>query len=259
MTYDTSSAVLDCDSPSSVALSPENGAASTAAKDSYRQPSRDTTKSAKIMIVDDEPINIKVVQKYLQGHGYTHFQTTTDSTVALEMALSECPDIILLDIMMPDVSGIEILQQARDTYELHRIPIVILTAVGDARVKQKALELGATDFLTKPVEDVDLLDAVHRALAKDRSLRSGRRKNQEVQQRLEALTPREREVFALIVTGMLNKEVGEQMGISEKTVKHHMTNIMGKLDARNRVEAALMVRRHRSRGQRSTSRRWPEE
>ena len=121
MTYDTSSsAVLDCEQPScrqhrTPAPTKQPDAA---AQDTDRQPSRATTKSAKIMIVDDEPINIKVVQKYLQGHGYTNFRTTTDSTCAIEMAESERPDIILLDIMMPEVSGIEILQQARENTAL---------------------------------------------------------------------------------------------------------------------------------------------
>lgn len=119
--------------------------------------SRATTMSAKIMIVDDEPVNIKVAQKYLQHHGYINFRTTTDSTLAMDMAVRERPDIILLDIMMPEVSGIEILQQARAHPQLRCVPVVILTAVGDARIKQKALELGATDFLTKPVDPSELV------------------------------------------------------------------------------------------------------
>lgn len=116
------------------------------------------------MIVDDEPINIKVVQKYLQGHGYTNFCTITDSTTVVERVENERPDIILLDIMMPEVSGIEILQQVRENAELHRLPVVILTAVGDARIKQKALQLGATDFLTKPVDPSELVLRVGNAL-----------------------------------------------------------------------------------------------
>jgi putative two-component system response regulator len=129
-----------------------------------RRVSRDTIKTARIMIVDDEPINVKVVQKHLQGRGYTNFITTTNATLAMEKLRSEHADIILLDIMMPEVSGIEILQQIRSDTQLAHIPAIILTAVGDARIKQRALELGATDFLTKPVDPSELVLRVGNAL-----------------------------------------------------------------------------------------------
>ncbi len=129
-----------------------------------RRPTRDTTKSAKIMIVDDEPINVTVVRKYLQGFGYSNFVTTNESTSAVEMAIRERPDIVLLDIMMPEISGIEVLQQIRDIPALQHVPVLILTAVGDARIKQKALELGASDFLTKPVDPSELVLRVGNSL-----------------------------------------------------------------------------------------------
>jgi putative two-component system response regulator len=163
MTTDISSPVLDetdCPAhPTNTRVADEPASAESDGK-----PSRDSTTTARIMIVDDEPINIKVVQKYLQVHGYSNFQTTTDSTQAIDLAKTYRPDIILLDIMMPEVSGIEVLQQSREHVELQRIPVVILTAVGDARVKQKALELGATDFLTKPVDPSELVLRVGNAL-----------------------------------------------------------------------------------------------
>lgn len=127
------------------------------AVDAAQQASRDTTKSAKIMIVDDEPINVKAAQKHLAGFGYTNFRTTTDSSKAVEMAENERPDIILLDIMLPEVSGIAILERLQANAELRRIPVVILTAVGDVRIKKKALHLGATDFLSKPVDPSELV------------------------------------------------------------------------------------------------------
>jgi putative two-component system response regulator len=127
-------------------------------------PNRATTKCSKILIVDDEPINIKVVKKHLQGYGYTNFHTTTEPKRVIDLARAERPDIVLLDIMMPEVSGIEILDQLRKDNELQRVPVVILTAVGDARIKKKALELGATDFLTKPVDPSELVLRVGNAL-----------------------------------------------------------------------------------------------
>jgi len=116
------------------------------------------------MIVDDEPINIRVVQKYLKMAGYENFITTTDSTSALETVASEDPDIVLLDIMMPQVDGLEILERIRADEQRKHIPIVILTASNDQPAKQKALELGATDFLAKPVDPSDLIPRVRNAL-----------------------------------------------------------------------------------------------
>ncbi|MHB8972851.1 MAG: HD domain-containing phosphohydrolase [Pirellulaceae bacterium] len=165
MTYDfTSSTVLDGPSPTDRPDAATCLVAEAAEEVGGGRLNRDTTKCARIMIVDDEPNNIKVVQKYLQGHGYSNFVTTTDARQAINLLRNQRPDIALLDIMMPEVSGIEILHQVRTDRQLSRIPIVILTAVGDARIKQKALELGATDFLTKPVDPSELVLRVGNAL-----------------------------------------------------------------------------------------------
>ena len=165
MTYDSSaSAVLDCPTGDRDVAPVLSGLTDMLAADVNHRVNRDTIKSARIMIVDDEPINVKVVQKHLQGRGYSNFVTTTDSTQAVDMLRTAHADMVLLDIMMPGVSGIEILQQLRADCQLSHIPVIILTAVGDARIKQKALELGATDFLTKPVDPSELVLRVGNAL-----------------------------------------------------------------------------------------------
>jgi putative two-component system response regulator len=120
--------------------------------------------SAKIMIVDDEPLNIKVVRKYLQIAGYANFVTTSDSAAALDLIRGERPDLILLDIMMPRVSGLEILDVVRSDAALTHLPVLILTASTDARTKSTALDLGATDFLAKPIDASDLVPRVRNAL-----------------------------------------------------------------------------------------------
>lgn len=120
--------------------------------------------AARIMIVDDEPLNIKVARKYLSIAGYDDFVTTTDATRAMEMIRTERPDVILLDIMMPRVSGLEILQAVRADASLAHLPVLILTAATDAQTKQSALELGATDFLAKPVDPADLVPRVRNTL-----------------------------------------------------------------------------------------------
>jgi putative two-component system response regulator len=126
--------------------------------------SRPAPSSARIMIVDDEPVNVKVVRKYLQIAGYTDFITTSESPTAMSMIRRDKPDIILLDVMMPQVSGLKILQDIRTDPDLAHLPVIILTASTDADTKRSALELGATDFLGKPVDAADLVPRVRNCL-----------------------------------------------------------------------------------------------
>lgn len=121
-------------------------------------------KSARIAIVDDESINIKVVRKHLQGAGYTDFVSTTDSTTAISLIAEQSPDVILLDVMMPQVDGIQILQTIRATQRTRHLPVLILTASTDAATKLRCLEAGATDFLAKPVDPNDLIPRLRNAL-----------------------------------------------------------------------------------------------
>ncbi len=119
--------------------------------------------TARIMIVDDEPINIKVVRKYLQRLGYENFTTTTESDRALSVIRRETPDVLLLDVMMP-TNGLEILQDLRRDKQTAYLPVIILTAATDPETKLRALELGATDFLAKPVDPLELAPRVRNAL-----------------------------------------------------------------------------------------------
>jgi putative two-component system response regulator len=121
--------------------------------------------SAKIMIVDDEPTNIKVVRRLLEIEGYRNFVTTTDSSAALYLLSDQRPDLVLLDLMMPIVSGLEILANVRGDSSKPFIPIIILTAATDRETRLQALEQGATDFITKPVDPSDLIPRVRNVLA----------------------------------------------------------------------------------------------
>lgn len=124
----------------------------------------DPRAQAKIVIIDDEPINIKVARKHLQNVGYQHFVTSTDATTALELITREQPDVILLDVVMPGVNGIDILQAVRAAPRLMHIPVLILTASTDAQTKLAALDSGATDFLAKPVDPNELAPRIRNAL-----------------------------------------------------------------------------------------------
>jgi putative two-component system response regulator len=118
-----------------------------------------------VMVVDDEATNIKIVKRLLELEGYSRFVTTTDATAAITLLHDERPDILLLDLMMPHVSGLDILKQVRADDALSFIPVVILTAVTDRETKLQALELGATDFLGKPLDPSELLARVRNVLA----------------------------------------------------------------------------------------------
>lgn len=110
----------------------------------------------KIAIIDDQPINVKIVRKYLQLAGYQDFVTVTDAREALDVIHREHPDVVLLDIMMPFISGLDILAELRRNEEYADLPVIILTAASEQATKLEALKLGATDFLTKPVDAVEL-------------------------------------------------------------------------------------------------------
>jgi len=123
-----------------------------------------TTKAAKVMIVDDEAFNIKVVQTHLSHAGYKNFLTCTDPARVMEMLASEMPDILLLDIMMPKISGLDIMREIRENDRLSHIPTVILSAADNEEVRLEALELGVTDFLSKPVNLAELVVRVKNVL-----------------------------------------------------------------------------------------------
>ncbi len=117
-----------------------------------------------IMVVDDELVNVKVVRKYLKDSGYEEFVTTTDSRKALALIKERRPDVVILDVMMPHIDGLQILTAVRQEEELSHIPILILTASEDSETKVRALELGASDFLRKPVDPAELIVRVRNVL-----------------------------------------------------------------------------------------------
>ncbi|MFT5325840.1 MAG: putative two-component system response regulator [Planctomycetaceae bacterium] len=120
--------------------------------------------SSRVMIVDDEPINVKVARKFVQTLGYSNFVTLTDSRAVVEALQREAPDALLLDLMMPDVSGLDILEVMQSDSKLSRIPVIVLTASSDRGTRLRALELGATDFLAKPLDPDELAPRLRNAL-----------------------------------------------------------------------------------------------
>jgi FixJ family two-component response regulator len=132
-------------------------------------------------------------------------------------------------VRMPGVSGFELQQTL--TSAVHEIPIMFITGHGDIPMSVKAMKAGAVDFLTKPFSAKELLDAIQRAVAKDTRGLSTEAREDEIRARVKLLTPRESQVFALVVTGMLNKQIASELGIGEKTVKVHRARVMEKMQA----------------------------
>jgi putative two-component system response regulator len=174
---------------------PNRDATSTPQPQSAR--SAKPAKPAKLMVVDDEPTNVKLVQRFLELDGYERFVTTTDSRRAVQMAREERPDCILLDLMMPHVSGLEILDQLRADPEL-ALPVIFLTAVTDGNTRRDALERGATDFLNKPIDPYELAPRVANVVAakafQDQLLGHSRDLEQAVRERTVDLERAHREV-----------------------------------------------------------------
>ena len=161
---------------------------------------------------------------------------------AAELLQSELPNIVsclVLDIRLPGVNGLEF-QASLARAGIH-IPIIFITGHGDVPMSVKAMKAGAVDFLPKPFHDQDMLDAVIRALDQDRKRRDGERAVSRLRQLQESLTRREREVMALVVSGLMNKQIAHRLQVTEITVKIHRGNMMRKMEARSLADLVRMA------------------
>ena len=191
-------------------------------------------------IVDDDPSVRKGLARLVKGSGY-RVEVFASAREFLARPQQEDPCCLLLDVRMPGLTGLE-LQEALATAG-RRMSIVFVSGHGDVVGSVKAMKGGAVDFLTKPIDARELLGAIERAVAKALTTQREQAEATDVQGRLKTLTAREAQVFALVVTGMLNKQIAAELGIVEKTVKVHRARVMEKMRAGSLAELVRLADR----------------
>ena len=178
-----------------------------------------------VRVVDDDPSFLRAVSRRLEAAGFA--VAAFDSAEQFLARRPETPGCVVVDLRMQGQSGLD-LQDALGRWD-DPLPIIFLTGHGDIHSSVRAMKRGAVDFLTKPVSGEELIEAVHRAIALDAGARMERRAQRQLSARYERLTPREREVFALVARGLLNKQIAGELGTSERTVKAHRAHVMSKM------------------------------
>ena len=191
-----------------------------------------------VHLVDDDAGVRKALSRLLRAKGY-EVQSYVSAQEFLERHDPAAPGCAVLDVAMPGLDGLA-LQQALTTGGSHR-PVIFITGKGDVPTSVRAMKAGALDFLTKPVKEKDLVDAIQRAESRDAELRLLHSELDSIQARINTLTPREREVFTHVVAGRLNKQIAGELGTVEKTIKVHRSRMMEKLGLRTVADLVRMA------------------
>ncbi|SRR6266566_2062655 len=181
-----------------------------------------------VFVIDDDRMIREGLQSLIRSVGL-RVETFASAQDFLIAKRQDAPACLVLDVRMPGLSGLDLQLKLNDA-NVH-IPIIFITGHGDIPMSVRAMKEGAHEFLTKPVRGQDLLDAVQKAIARDRVLRKERAEVSEIRTRFDSLTPREKEVLDFVVAGLLNKQIADEMGTSELTVKTHRAHVMEKTHA----------------------------
>jgi len=191
-----------------------------------------------VFVVDDDP-SVRRAIKRLIGSVGLQVELFGSAQELLQGMRPDVPNCLVLDIRLPGISGLDFQRQLAEA-NIHT-PIIFITAHGNIPMTVRAMKAGAVEFLTKPFHDQDLLDAIYVALERDRVHRQQKSEIANLQKRLESLTPREREVLPLVVSGRLNKQIAGEIGTSEATVKVHRSQLMRKMGADSLAELVRLA------------------